>query len=124
MKHVLIIDDEYDITRFLAGILEDAGYKTTVAENGRKGIQRFRQDPADLVIADIFMPDKDGIEVICELRKEFPQVRLIAISGGGQTGKIDFLPVAQKLGAHYTLHKPIKSKELLQLVGKALGEKN
>ena len=74
MKHVLIIDDEYDITRLLSRILEDAGYKTTVAEDGRKGIQRFRQDPADLVIADIFMP------------------------------------VAQKLGAHYILQKSIKTR--------------
>ena len=87
MKHVLIIDDEYDITRLLSRILEDAGYKTTVAEDGRKGIQRFRQDPADLVIADIFMPDKDGLEVICELREDFPQVCFIAMSGGARRAK-------------------------------------
>ena len=120
MKHVLIIDDEYDITRLLSRILEDAGYKTTVAEDGRKGIQRFRQDPADLVIADIFMPDKDGLEVIRELREDFPQVCFIAISGGGRMGKIDFLAVAQKLDAHYILQKPIKNKELLQLTREAL----
>ena len=68
------------------------------------------------------MPAKDGLEVICELRQDFPQVCFIAMSGGGQTGKIDFLPVAQKLGAHYILQKPIKRKDLLQLVGEALGE--
>ena len=67
------------------------------------------------------MPDKDGLEVISDLRKDFLQVRLIAMSGG-QTGKIDFLPVAQKLGAHYILQKPIKRKDLLQLAGEALGE--
>ena len=87
MKHVLIIDDEYDITRLLARILEDVRYKTTVAEDGKKGIQRFRQDPADLVIADIFMPDKDGLEVICELRQDFPQVCFIAMSGGDRRAK-------------------------------------
>jgi CheY-like chemotaxis protein len=120
LKHVLVIDDEQYITRLLARVLAKAGYKTTVAGDGKEGVQRFREDPADVVIVDIFMPDMDGLEVIRELRKDFPQARFIAISGGGQMGMPDFLPTARKLGAQHILQKPIKNEKLLQTIKEVL----
>ena len=94
MKSILVIDDDLLFSKVLAKLLERCGYRVRVAGNGDEGISRYREEVADLVITDLRMPDKDGLETIAELRKDNPDLKLIAISGGDQ----DELPKARKLG--------------------------
>ena len=116
MIRILVIDDEAPVRDMLRQTLERAGYEVADAGAGRQGVVQLRQQPADLVITDILMPEQEGIETIRMLRKEFPQVKILAISGGGKKGKLDILPIAQTFGAHYTLTKPFERKDLLDAV--------
>lgn len=115
MRHILIIDDEESIRTTLDGVLRAAGYATRTAPNGVEGIQMIRDQPADLVITDLFMPEKEGIETIMELRQEFPDLKIIAMSGG-LYGRMDLLTAAAHLGAHRILAKPFGGAELLAMV--------
>ncbi len=122
MKRILIIDDNEQIRSLLREILELANFVVADAPNGEIGARLFRQQPADLVITDIFMPEKEGLETIRELRREFPDVKIIAISGGGSRGELAYLPAAKKLGAHRTFIKPFELDEMLTAVRELLGE--
>jgi len=84
MAQILIIDDEATIRDLLVKILEREGYKTITAADGKEGIRIFRENPADLIITDLIMPEKEGIETIMELRRDFRDVKVIAMSGGGK----------------------------------------
>jgi CheY-like chemotaxis protein len=116
MTRILLIDDEEPVRDMMRQTLERAGYEVTEAEDGRRGMAQLRQQPVDLVITDILMPEQEGIETIRMLRKEFPQVKILAISGGGKKGKLEVLPIAQTFGAHRTLAKPFERKDLLDAV--------
>ena len=116
MERILIIDDEAQIRSMIRLILERDGYAVTEAPDGVEGIRHFRESPADLIITDLIMPNKDGIGMIIELKKEFPAVRIIAMSGGGLNRPEGYLRGARKLGAAYTLSKPINRHELLRAV--------
>lgn len=120
MEQILIIDDEAPIRSMIRLVLERAGYAVAEAADGIEGIQRFREKPADLIITDLIMPNKDGIGVILELKKEFPGVKIIAMSGGGLNRPEGYLRGAKKLGAAYTLSKPISRQELLRAVADTL----
>lgn len=120
MNSILIIDDEAPIRSMLRLILERAGYNVIEAPDGIEGIRRYRQQPADLIITDLIMPNKDGIGMIIELKKEFPEVKIIAMSGGGLNRPDGYLKGARKLGACHTLSKPIDREELLRVVKDAL----
>ena len=97
--------------------LEQACYHVTEARDGKEGLQQYRLSPADLVIMDILMPDQDSLETIVTLRREFPNVKVIAITGGSDMiGILNFLDVAKMLGAHSTLQKPFEMKPLLDTV--------
>ena len=113
MAHILVIDDEDLMRQMLRDIIEDAGHEVSVASDGRAGLAALQEKPADLVITDILMPEQDGLELIRDLHREHPDVKILAISGGGTTVKLDFLPQAQELGAHGALHKPFGRSELL-----------
>jgi CheY-like chemotaxis protein len=116
---ILIIDDEKPFRDVLKQVLSKAGYDVVEAANGAEGINRFYENPADMIITDIIMPEKEGIETILELKKAHPEVRLIAMSGGGWYGTdIDF-DMARKLGAR-TLDKPFALQELLDAVTELL----
>ena len=121
MARILIIDDDDMLLGFVGAILEDAGHTTSVARDGKVGLEQFRAEPADLVITDIFMPGKEGLETIRELRRDYPGVKIIAISGGGNYQKIDVLETAVKFGAVYALRKPFRRKELLAAIDDVLG---
>lgn len=122
MAKILIIDDE-EIVRFtLREILESDGHEVAEASDGNKGLKTQRANPADLVITDIIMPEKEGVETIIELQKEFPQTKIIAISGGGRMKNMDFLEVAKKFGAHSVMSKPFSAKDLLAQVRDCIGE--
>jgi DNA-binding response OmpR family regulator len=116
MERILIIDDEAPIRSMIRLVLERAGYAVDEASDGVEGIRCFREKPADLIITDLIMPNKDGIGMILELKKEFPVVKIIAMSGGGLNRPDGYLRGAKKLGATYTLSKPIDRQELLRAV--------
>lgn len=120
MARILIIDDEEPVRLYLRSILEREGYKVIEACDGKSGLQLYRQDPADLIITDIFMPEKEGLGTIRELKRDYPGVKIIAISGGGKTSNLDFLPMAKKLGALRALNKPFTKQEILDTVKELL----
>ncbi|RLC11597.1 MAG: response regulator [Deltaproteobacteria bacterium] len=120
MSQILIIDDDEQIQEMLQQIFEQEGFDVAVASDGRAGIRLHRKKPADLVITDIIMPDQEGIETIQKFREEFPDVRIIAMSGGGIVGPSSYLRLAKKFGAMHTFTKPIDMKDLLDVVRKSL----
>jgi CheY-like chemotaxis protein len=120
MARILVIDDEASVRKMLRHMLERAGHEVAEAEDGGVGLRFYREHPTDLIITDILMPDKEGIETILQLRKIHPQVKIIAISGGGHMNKHDLLVTAQRLGATRTLAKPFERQELLAAVQEAL----
>lgn len=122
MALVLVVDDEPDVREFVAAVLELAGHEVRTAANGREALDHHRARPADLVIMDIFMPEKEGLETIMELREQFPGVRIIAISGGGRTGDRNFLAQARYFGAARSLAKPFSHEELLNAVEEVLAD--
>jgi two-component system response regulator (stage 0 sporulation protein F) len=114
MASILIIDDEEIIRALLRSVLEGAGYEVTEAANGRIGLDLYRQNPRDLVITDILMPELNGLDMLLELTREFLRAKVIAISGAGE-GK-NVLDVAKLLGARQTFHKPFSVSKLLGAV--------
>jgi len=119
-QRILVIDDEESVRFVVQEILAFAGYEVTTAPNGKVGLQLFRKDPTDLIITDIFMPEMEGLETIRELRREFPQLKIIAMSGGGESGMLSFLTYAKRFGALRTLRKPFSRQELLTTVQELL----
>jgi len=130
MKSVMVIDDELDVRDSIKRVLDRAGYSVRSVENAEDALNELDASPADLIITDIIMPKVDGVKAIHEIRKKFPAIRILAISGGGnfgvgayQPGAITttaYLAAAEKAGAHLTLTKPFESKDLLQAVETAL----
>jgi DNA-binding response OmpR family regulator len=116
MARILIIDDEVTIRDLLIKILEREGYETMNAPDGKEGIRLYRENPADLIITDLIMPEKEGIETIMELRRDFQNVKIIAMSGGGKIDADTYLQIAKTIGAIETIAKPFDRKELLNRV--------
>jgi len=117
MARILIIDDENEIRGLYRRILESAGHEVTEAGDGDEGIRLYREMRHDLVITDIIMPEKEGIETIMDLCRDFPDTKIIAISGGGQAMPgSTCLNLAKRLGAASTLAKPFSKQELLEAV--------
>jgi CheY-like chemotaxis protein len=116
MKQILIIDDDSQFRLMLRRLLEKEGYEVHEADNGKQGLAAYRSMQTDLVITDIIMPEKEGVETIVALRKEYPSVKIIAISGGGRNAPGDYLMLARKLGAHATMEKPLNRSLLLEEV--------
>ena len=120
MQRVLVIDDDEQMRALLYEILDRAGFAVMEASNGVEGLKLYRNQPADLVITDLIMPEKEGVETIMELRSQFPNARIIAISGGQRAGGRDYLPIAAKLGARRTVAKPFSRQEILEAVRETL----
>lgn len=108
---ILIIEDGKMLGRLLGQLLEHFGYQVEVTESGQEGIELYRQEPADLVITDIWLPDMDGRDIIRQLRMEFPEIRVIAMSGAESVEEP--LSEARRLGARRTFRKPFDTQELL-----------
>lgn len=124
MAKILVFDDEPSILLMIKKILEKAGHEVEVALNGREGLELFEKNKPDLLVTDIIMPEKEGLETIFELRRKHPDLKIIAISGGGRIGPDGYLPGAKLLGANITFSKPLVPKEFLQAVTKLLSEIN
>lgn len=120
MPRILIIDDDDQVRSTLRGVLERDGYTVSEASGGASGIGSCHKNPPDLVITDIFMPDKDGLETICEIRMDHPDMRIIAISGGGVRTGHDYLLAAKTFGADDILYKPFRSCEITAAARKLL----
>ncbi len=121
MKRILVIDDDFQVRALLKEILEQEGYEVADASNGAEGIRLYRDEPADLIITDIIMPEKEGIETIFELKRDFPDVKIIAISGGGRLSSKDYLSIAEKCNVARTFSKPFNREELLEAICELLG---
>ena len=120
MARILIIDDDDIIRRMLSLMLTKAGYDVLDAADGKEGLKQFRENEIDLVITDLIMPEKEGIEMIMELKNDFPDVKIIAMSGGAQMGPEGYLQLADALGAQRTLKKPIARDDLLGAIEEIL----
>jgi DNA-binding NtrC family response regulator len=120
MAHILIIDDDKHVRTTVRKALEAAGHQVQETSNGREGIKSYEEEPADLILCDLFMPEKEGLETIRELRRQFSGVKIIAMSGGGYAGTMDLLPIAQKFGAAKILRKPFDVKSVLEAVDQVL----
>jgi CheY-like chemotaxis protein len=120
MKRILVVDDESAIRKLFIRHLEGRGYVVIEASNGKEGLKRYRENPADLIVTDIVMPEKEGIGMMMELRREFPDLKVIAISGGGLNDPGSYLETAKYLGALHTFTKPLDWPELLTAVDEVL----
>ena len=111
MARILIIDDDDTLRGIIAKSLMHAGHSVSQANNGRKGVAMYRADPVDLVLTDMIMPEQEGIETIKILHREFPQLRIIAMSGGLEGSEL-YLNLTRRLGAACTLPKPFTLEQL------------
>lgn len=119
MASLLIVDDDRQVLDLLANYLTRFGYRVRLAQNGHEALDRMRQEQADLCLTDLVMPEREGVETIQEIRREFPATKIIAMSGaaGGS-----YLRVAELLGAHAILAKPFDLQRLLDTIRSLLGE--
>jgi DNA-binding response OmpR family regulator len=120
MARILVVDDDIQILEMLRQTLEREGYEVIGSPDGKEGLRLYREAPTDLIITDLIMPEKEGIEMIMELRRDFPDVKIIAISGGGRVGPENYLSIAKQLGAMHTFTKPVGREELLGVVRELL----
>lgn len=123
MARILVIDDNNEFRGLFREILEKAGYEVTEAADGDEGILSYREKPADLVITDIIMPGKEGLETMIELRREFPDIKIIAMSGGGFEEPETYLEGAKLLGgAIQAFTKPFPMDSMIKAIKQILGE--
>jgi DNA-binding NtrC family response regulator len=120
MAHILIIDDDASMRGSLAQTLERLGHQVSSAADGKAGVARAVESPPDLVITDLIMPEKEGLETIMELREHHPKVKIIAMSGGGRLSNEDYLHLAKRFGATVTLAKPFTREELKAVLAQVL----
>jgi len=120
MAAILVIEDDDLHALFLKQKLERSGYSVTLAANGMEGLRQYQQHGADLIITDLIMPEKEGIETIQELVRLNPNLPIIAISGGGRNQPDAYLEIASKLGARRTFAKPYAIDDLLDTIQELL----
>ena len=120
MTTILLVDDDQQFRSMLGAVLSRAGYEVQEACNGNEATEMYRSHQPDLVITDLIMPDKEGLETIREIRHDNPGVRIIAMSGGGRNGFENYLRVAKAFGAQVVLDKPFSHQEILEAVRTSL----
>ena len=122
MAEILIIEDDAEVRELLKTLLSRSGHTVREARDGREGIHSFRTSHADLIITDLIMPHKEGLETIIDLRQEFPDLKIIAISGGSRDNRENYLNTAKLCGASRIFHKPFDNRELLTAVDELLDD--
>jgi CheY-like chemotaxis protein len=120
MHKILVIDDNIAVRNTIVHMLQAEGYEVVSAEDGRRGLAVFRSAKPDLVVTDIIMPEKEGIETIRDIRDVSPKAKIIAMSGGGRIGNTDFLTIARALGASEVIAKPLDPDDFLEVVSRCL----
>src|SRR4051812_7388826 len=118
---ILVIEDDSAVRELILHTLSKAGYSVIAAENGDEGLNLFRSKNPDLVITDIVMPRKEGLQTIIELKQQSPNVKVIAMSAGGRYSNTDYLKLARKFGANSTITKPFMREEFLNVVRDVVG---
>lgn len=114
--NLLIIDDDIFFRELIKDILNDYPINIIEAANGEEGLDTLKKEPIHVVITDIIMPEKEGLESIIEIIQKYPGVKILAVSGGGASGTTYYLEMAQSLGAHETLAKPFDNKALIDKI--------
>ncbi|MCP3872548.1 MAG: response regulator [Desulfobacteraceae bacterium] len=122
MKKILVIDDEKSVRELLKMFFERNDYNVLSASDGKQGIKLYKENKVDLIITDIIMPEKEGLETIREFKSIDPDIKIIAISGGGNVDPETYLGLAKKMGALYTFSKPLDNKTLLSAVNTLLDQ--
>lgn len=120
MAKILVIEDDNSFRNVLVQMLARAGYEVRQAGDGNQAVEVCASFDPDLVLTDIIMPDKEGLETIQELLSSHPNLKIIAMSGGGKFGPDSYLPLAQKLGAKASLQKPFMREELITTIEEVL----
>ncbi len=120
MPNIVLVDDDEAVRVIVRMALERMGYEVREASNGREAMKLLADRTPDLVLTDIIMPEQEGIETIGAVRRKFPTVRVIAMSGGGRISATDYLQTAISMGADAVLAKPFANEELEKLVAKVL----
>jgi CheY-like chemotaxis protein len=120
MARILIVDDDQGTRDALRRLFEISGHEVAEAMNGLEGLESYRQNPADVVITDLHMPGRDGLEMTSELTREFPDAKVIAISGMGEKHDFDFGRAAEAMGAVRLISKPFDMQELKEAVEELL----
>ncbi len=120
MSRILVVDDDRVLRGALRIVLEAAGYDVIEAADGDAALRVFGEHGADLVLLDIFLPERDGLEVIRALRAAIPPPTIVAMSGGGRIGYVEVLGAAAAFGAARTLRKPFEARELLAAIRELL----
>lgn len=118
MSRVMVVDDDTALLHTISRLLQRAGHEVAEAANGKDALAFMRAAPVDIVVTDLFMPDKDGLETICELHRDYPDVPIVAICGNRNGGLM--LHAAKGLGAIRTLEKPFEPEALLRLITEEL----
>ncbi|MFZ1990433.1 MAG: response regulator [Alphaproteobacteria bacterium] len=113
LKHVLVVDDDELVRTLTKELFERIGCTVSVAENGNFALAEISLRTPDLIILDIIMPEKEGLETLIQVKRKYPDMKVIAISGGGRKQIEDFLVIADRFGANVVLKKPIKPATLL-----------
>ena len=121
MKRILVVDDEEQIRLMLSQMLSHEGYEVHTAENGEDGMQMIGRHAFDLVITDMIMPVKDGLKFIMELVRDYPDLKILAISGGGAIKAERYLTMAGYLGDIATLEKPFNREAILEIIDQQIG---
>ncbi len=122
MSRILLVDDDEPFRKMLRLTLTKLGYEVVEAANGKEALRLHAALPADLVITDLVMPEREGLETILELRRQQPTLKIIAMSGGGRINARDFLVIAKVFGASRTFTKPFATADLAAAVAELLGE--
>jgi len=122
MAKILIVDDETEIRKMLQRVLGRSGHTLFEASNGQEAIEQLQRHSHDLVITDIVMPEKEGLETIMQIRRDFPDVKIIAMSGGGRISATHYLEMAQTIGADRTFAKPFDRTDVINAVRELLGQ--
>ncbi len=122
MRKILIIDDEPEIRELLKEVFERKGYEAAVASGGKEGIKLYNESPADVVIMDIMMPDKDGFETMRDIKSDFPDANIIAISGGSAINAEKYKELLEHYGVKYTFQKPVGYKKLIAAIEDLCGQ--
>lgn len=120
MSRILVIDDDKFVRTSIRAVIEGVGHEVSGASDAETGLSLQRADPFDAAIVDLIMPNKEGLETIRELKRDFPTLPIIAISGGGEIVRKNFFQAAQLFGADFTLEKPFDGGELLATLASAL----
>lgn len=117
---ILVADDEPDLRTLIRLTLERDGNRVVCVPDGKKASEALRRETFDLLFTDVLMPERDGLELIAEVRSKYPAVRIVVMTSGGQVSPEDYLFIAKRLGAHVQLTKPFNTKDIATAAAAAM----